>query len=246
MAERYGLPVDPHRLVHHLSVGERQRVEILRCLLQNPKLLILDEPTSVLTPPAVRRLFEVLRALAADGCSILYISHKLEESRELCDAATILRAGKVVGAVKPADVSAAELARLMVGTAVAAVTRPPAVAGPLRLVVRGLSLRPADPFATALRDVRLSVRAGEVMGIAGVSGNGQAELLDALSGEVSTTAATVMLNGAPVGHLGAGARRNAAWHSCPRSGWAAARYRVCRWRTMPCSPVIAADWCAVV
>src|SRR5580658_9539647 len=110
LSERYGLPVDPHRLVHHLSVGERQRVEILRCLLQSPKLLILDEPTSVLTPPAVARLFEVLRALAAEGCSILYISHKLEEIRQLCDTATILRGGKVVGSVRPAQVSIAELA----------------------------------------------------------------------------------------------------------------------------------------
>jgi len=207
LGERYGLPVDPHRLVHHLSVGERQRVEILRCLLQNPKLLILDEPTSVLAPQAVLRLFEVLRALAAEGCSILYISHKLEEIRELCDGATILRAGKVVGAVKPADVSAAELARLMVGAAVAPVTRPPAVAGRPRLAVRGLSLQPADPFGTALHNVQLEVRAGEVVGIAGVSGNGQAELLQALSGENTSAADTVLLDGASIGNLGAGARR---------------------------------------
>ena len=207
LSERYGLPVDPHRLVHHLSVGERQRVEILRCLLQSPKLLILDEPTSVLAPQAVVRLFEVLRALAADGCSILYISHKLEEIRELCDGATILRGGKVVGAVKPAEVSAAELARLMVGAAVAPVTRPPAVAGRARLTVRGLSLQPADPFGTALRGVELEVRAGEVVGIAGVSGNGQAELLDALSGERISAVDTVLLDGTPIAHLGAGARR---------------------------------------
>jgi ABC-type uncharacterized transport system ATPase subunit len=207
LGERYGLPVDPHRLVHHLSVGERQRVEILRCLLQNPRLLILDEPTSVLTPQAVRRLFEVLRALAADGCSILYISHKLEEIRELCDAATILRAGKVVGSVQPAEVSAAELARLMVGSAIAPVRRPPAATGAARLTVRGLSLPSADPFGTALHDIGLEVRAGEVLGIAGVSGNGQAELLAALSGETSGAAAAVLLDGTPIGDLAAGARR---------------------------------------
>ncbi|HTY95196.1 MAG TPA: ABC transporter ATP-binding protein [Steroidobacteraceae bacterium] len=207
LGEHYGLPVDPQRLVHDLSVGERQRVEILRCLLQKPKLLILDEPTSVLTPQAIGRLFGVLRSLAAEGCSILYISHKLEEIRQLCDGATILRGGKVVGSVKPAAASAAELAGMMVGAAVAPVTRPPAVTGAPRLAVRGLSLQPADPFGTALRDIELAVHAGEVVGIAGVSGNGQAELLDALSGEVACAADRIMLDGVPVAHLGAGARR---------------------------------------
>ena len=97
VSNRYGLPVDPRRLVHALSVGERQRVEIIRCLLQNPRLLILDEPTSVLTPQAVRKLFETLRQLAAEGVSILYISHKLDEIQELCHTATVLRAGRVTG-----------------------------------------------------------------------------------------------------------------------------------------------------
>ena len=95
VSERYGLPIAPQRLVHDLSVGERQRVEIVRCLLQNPKLLIMDEPTSVLTPQAVEKLFETLRKLAAEGCSILYISHKLDEIQSLCDSATVLRQGKV-------------------------------------------------------------------------------------------------------------------------------------------------------
>ena len=101
VSEKYGLPVDPRRLVHSLSVGERQRVEIIRCLLQNPKLLIMDEPTSVLTPQAVRKLFETLRQLAAEGCSILYISHKLDEIQELCHTATVLRAGRVTGTCIP-------------------------------------------------------------------------------------------------------------------------------------------------
>ncbi len=95
VSERYGLPVDPRRLVHSLSVGERQRVEIIRCLLVNPKLLIMDEPTSVLTPQAVRKLFETLRQLSTEGCTILYISHKLDEIQELCNNATVLRAGQV-------------------------------------------------------------------------------------------------------------------------------------------------------
>jgi len=101
VAKQYGLPVDPDRLVHGMSVGERQRVEIIRCLLQAPRLLIMDEPTSVLTPSAVLKLFDTLRRLAREGVSILYISHKLDEIRALCDTATVLRSGKVVATVEP-------------------------------------------------------------------------------------------------------------------------------------------------
>ena len=115
VSEKYGLPVDPRRLVHALSVGERQRVEIIRCLLQNPKLLIMDEPTSVLTPQAVRKLFETLRSLSAEGCSILYISHKLDEIQELCHTATVLRAGKVTGTCIPAQETPKSMARMMIG-----------------------------------------------------------------------------------------------------------------------------------
>src|SRR2546428_3933093 len=115
VSERYGLPVDPRRLVHSLSVGERQRVEIIRCLLQSPKLLIMDEPTSVLTPQAVRKLFETLRTLAAEGCSILYISHKLDEIQELCYTATVLRSGKVTRHCVPSQETPKSMARLMNG-----------------------------------------------------------------------------------------------------------------------------------
>ena len=115
VSERYGLPVDPRRLVHALSVGERQRVEIIRCLLQNPQLLILDEPTSVLTPQAVRKLFETLRQLASEGVSILYISHKLYEIQELCHKATVLRGGKVTGTCTPSQETPQTMARMMIG-----------------------------------------------------------------------------------------------------------------------------------
>jgi simple sugar transport system ATP-binding protein len=115
VSNKYGLPVDPHRLVHALSVGERQRVEITRCLLQNPKLLIMDEPTSVLTPQAVRKLFDTLRQLAAEGCSILYISHKLDEIQELCHVATVLRGGKVTGDCIPSEETPKSMASLMIG-----------------------------------------------------------------------------------------------------------------------------------
>lgn len=208
VAEHYGLPLDPRRLVHDLSVGERQRVEIVRCLLQNPRLLIMDEPTSVLTPQAVRSLFTTLRQLAAEGLSILYISHKLDEIRELCDQATVLRGGRVSGQVIPGRESNASLARLMVGVDVHDTQLLPRPAGEVRLELRGLSLPAADPFGTRLQNVNLKVRAGEIVGIAGVSGNGQKELMAALSGEtLSAFHGAVCLHGQPVGRYGAARRR---------------------------------------
>jgi ABC-type uncharacterized transport system ATPase subunit len=208
LSQRYGLPVDPNRLLHHLSVGERQRVEIIRCLLQNPKLLILDEPTSVLTPQAVRSLFEVLRTLAAEGCSILYISHKLDEIRELCDSATILRGGRVSGTATPKQTSAAELARLMVGAELPDIHREAGTPSrEPRLEAIGLSAKSEDPFGTDLNGISLSVNGGEIFGIAGVSGNGQAELLSLLSGERMAGADMIQLDGKPVGDLPVSQRR---------------------------------------
>ncbi|MBI1907545.1 MAG: ABC transporter ATP-binding protein [Rhodocyclales bacterium] len=184
VSSRYGLPVDPRRMVHALSVGERQRVEIIRCLLQNPRLLIMDEPTSVLTPQAVRKLFETLRQLAAEGCSILYISHKLDEIQALCHTATVLRAGKVTGTCIPADETPASMARLMIGKELPVCEHgTPSGAGEVRLRLAGLSHACDDPFGTDLKDIHLDVRSGEIVGIAGVSGNGQQELLYAISGE---------------------------------------------------------------
>ncbi|MCM5572239.1 ABC transporter ATP-binding protein [Burkholderiaceae bacterium FT117] len=184
VSQRYGLPVDPHRLVHALSVGERQRVEIIRCLLQNPKLLIMDEPTSVLTPQAVRSLFGMLRKLAAEGCSILYISHKLDEIRELCHSATVLRAGRVTGRCVPAEETPASMARMMIGDELPVPRHGrPAEGGETRLHLAGLSRPSDDPFGVDLKEIELDVRAGEIVGIAGVSGNGQQELLRAISGE---------------------------------------------------------------
>jgi simple sugar transport system ATP-binding protein len=184
VSQHYGLPLDPRRLVHSLSVGERQRVEIVRCLLQQPKLLIMDEPTSVLTPQAVDRLFETLRLLAAEGCSILYISHKLDEIQRLCHRATVLRAGKVTGDCDPRQETPSSMARMMIGRDLPVCEHPPAPpGGEERLVIAGLSHESDDPFGTDLQDVHLTVRSGEIVGIAGVSGNGQKELLAALSGE---------------------------------------------------------------
>jgi ABC-type uncharacterized transport system ATPase subunit len=204
----YGLDIDPQRHVHSLTVGERQRVEIVRCLLQNPRLLIMDEPTSVLTPQAVRKLFATLRRLAAEGCSILYISHKLDEIQELCDTATVMRGGRVTGHVKPKGETHASLAQLMVGHSLPDYTRREHNPGAVLLDVKQLSVASDDPFGTSLRDVSFGVHAGEIFGIAGVSGNGQAELLSALSGEKrGARADAVTICGKPAGRLGAGGRR---------------------------------------
>ena len=185
VAIAYGLPIDLDRDVHDLSVGERQRIEILRCLLQNPKLLIMDEPTSVLTPQEAEKLFETLRRLASEGCSILYISHKLDEIRTLCDRATVLRQGKVVATCDPREETAASLAAMMIGAELAR-PRPRAEREPgeIRLQVENLSRNAAEPFAVDLDSIGFSLRAGEILGIAGVAGNGQIELEEALSGEV--------------------------------------------------------------
>ncbi|ASJ76789.1 ABC transporter ATP-binding protein [Granulosicoccus antarcticus] len=185
VGERFGLPLSADTVVHSLSVGERQRVEIIRCILQKPKLLIMDEPTSVLPPQGVQQLFETLRTLREDGCSILYISHKLDEIRQLCDNATILRAGKVVGSTQPASQSNESLARMMIGRTIDPPAHAPAVPDSrIRLSIQNLQHEPIDPFGTTLKKVSLQVSPGEIVGIAGVSGNGQNELMRLISGEV--------------------------------------------------------------
>lgn len=211
VSQRYGMPLEPRRLVHSLSIGERQRVEIVRCLMQDIKLLILDEPTSVLTPQEADDLFVVLRRLAAEGCSILFISHKLNEVRALCQSATVLRHGRVSGECIPADCSDLELARLMVGDAEGLeADYPRAEGGAPWLQVKGLSWHNADPFGVSLKAVDLEVRAGEILGIAGVAGNGQDELLALLSGEQrlpSAEAGCIRYGDEPVAHLRPDVRR---------------------------------------
>jgi simple sugar transport system ATP-binding protein len=211
VSQRYGMALEPQRRVHSLSIGERQRVEIVRCLMQDIKLLILDEPTSVLTPQEADELFVTLRRLAAEGCSILFISHKLGEVRALCQSATVLRGGKVSGHCVPAEASDLDLARLMVGEAEGLEATYPKVAGGLpRLRVDDLSWRNADPFGTSLANIRLEVRQGEIVGIAGVSGNGQDELLALLSGETRLAAGErerISLDNFPIANLYPDARR---------------------------------------
>ncbi len=224
VSETYGLPLDPFRTVGDLSAGERQRVEIIRCLLQDPKLLIMDEPTSVLTPQEVDILFETLNKLRSEGTSILYISHKLEEIRTLCDHATILRLGKNVGECVPAETSARDMAEMMVGSTLQTPERSGREFGEVALDVSGLSVPSPSEFGTALRNVHMTVRKGEVLGIGGVAGNGQDELLGVLSGEIPTTADAVKFNGQPIGKLGPTARRKLGVLTAPeeRLGHAAA------------------------
>jgi len=207
-AREYGLELEPQRHVHTLSVGECQRVEIVRALLAKPQLLILDEPTSVLTPAAVDKLFDTLRLLAAQGCSILYISHKLDEIRALCHTCTVVRAGKNVGVCDPSQETSASLSRMMIGAEPPAVTRRASAPGAAMLSVSNLNLPKSHPFATELRDIGFEVRAGEIVGIAGVSGNGQQELLAALSGEdMRALPAAIRLGEVAAGSLSPGKRR---------------------------------------
>ncbi len=226
VSESYGLAIDPRRAVHTLSVGEKQRVEIIRCLLQHPKLLIMDEPTSVLTPQETRVLFETLDKLAAEGCSILYISHKLEEVKALCDAATILRLGRVVAHCDPKAETARSMAEMMVGDEIAWVEKEGAAAetGPVRLMVDHLNLPSNSEFGISLIDLSLEVRGGEVVGIAGVAGEGQSELMEALTGEVlSDRAEAILIDGEAMGRVGPTPRRLAGAAFVPeeRNGHAA-------------------------
>lgn len=224
VSKTYGLPLDPTRIVGDLSAGERQRVEIIRCLLQDPKVLIMDEPTSVLTPQEVDVLFETLRKLKAEGTAILYISHKLEEIRALCDHATVLRLGQVVGTCVPRETSAREMAELMVGGTLHVPNREAGTVGKTLMKIKGLSAPSPAEFGTSLKDVTLEIRAGDVIGIGGVAGNGQDELLGVLSGEIRVGPGQISFLDQDIGHLPPDARRTLGICAAPeeRMGHAAA------------------------
>lgn len=217
ISTRYGLPLDPDRHVYTLSVGERQRIEIIRCLLQQPKLLVMDEPTSVLTPQEVEKLFETLRRLASEGMSILYISHKLDEIKSLCQRATILRGGRVVDSVAIESETASTLATKMMGEELTtSPVRAGSAHGEVRLEINGLSLAAEDEFGIPLKEIRINARAGEILGIAGVAGNGQDELLKAISGEsICADEASIVINNKPGGRLGPNERRMLGLASIP-------------------------------
>jgi general nucleoside transport system ATP-binding protein len=210
-AEHFGLAIDLDRPVYTLSAGERQRIEILRALMQDPKLLILDEPTSVLTPDESEALFATLDRLALEGAGLLFISHKLEEVRRLCTAATVLRAGRVVAEADPRAVSARELAGLMVGEGVIDLRAPAAhLRGEAVLDCTGLTVEADSIHGVRLSAVDLAVRAGEIVAIAGVAGNGQSELYAAISGEGGrVTGGSIRIAGEEMTRADINARRRA-------------------------------------
>ncbi len=222
---QYGLKLDPQRVVSDLSVGERQRIEIVRALLLNPTLLIMDEPTSVLTPQEVEQLFVVLRQLAKEGCSILYISHKLHEIKALCETATILRGGRLVDTCDPRVETSRSMAEKMIGGNLKDIQKPARRAqGREKFVVTELNMAGVGQFGIPLRDISFRVHAGEIFGIAGVAGNGQTALLLALSGEMTTPdAQAIRIDNVEIGRLDAKARRLKGLASVPeeRNGHAA-------------------------
>jgi simple sugar transport system ATP-binding protein len=195
LSHQYGLEIDPEALVGQLPVGVQQRVEIVKALYRNAQILILDEPTAVLTPQEADDLFEIMRELTKRGVSIIFITHKLKEVLAIADRITVMRDGKVVGTVKPEETNEAKLASMMVGREVILkVEKDTAKPGDEILKVDGLKVRDARDLET-VRGVSFQVRAGEILGIAGVQGNGQTELVEALTGLRSPTGGKIVFDG---------------------------------------------------
>ncbi len=215
LSERYGLRVDPEARVDVIPVGERQRVEILKTLYRGAEILILDEPTAVLTPQESDDLFRAVRSLVTQGKTVIFITHKLREVKEISDNVTVMRRGKVVGEVRTADVTREEIARLMVGREVLDRTRKEARArGPLVLAARNLNYVTPEG-KRALADVSLDAYAGEILGIAGVEGNGQTELVEVLAGLTLPAAGMIAVNGEDVTGHGARVCREAGVSHIP-------------------------------
>ena len=209
ISEKYGLPLDPYRYVHTLSVGERQRIEVVRCLIQNPKLLIMDEPTSVLTPQEVDKLFKTLRRLSAQGVAILYISHKLQEIIDLCHVATIMRAGEVVDTCIPSEESPRSMAEMMMGTNLIVTKKNERLVSekPYFSVIN-LNHQATMEHGTDLKNITIKAHKGEILGIAGIAGKGQIELMEVLSGEITASDdSLVSIDQVSVGNLGPRKRR---------------------------------------
>ena len=202
LGERYGLPVDPSARVWQLSVGQQQRVEILKLLYRDVKALILDEPTAVLTPQEAEQLFKTMRQMAAEGRSVIFVSHKLHEVKQVSDRVTVLRGGKNVGGVDTADAEPADLARMMVGRDLELPTREEADGfGESVLTVSDLRVDD-DRGLEAVRGVSLEIRSGEVLGIAGVSGNGQRELAYGVTGITPPNSGRVAIDGEDLTEMG--------------------------------------------
>jgi simple sugar transport system ATP-binding protein len=199
LSQAYGIKVDPSACVAHLSVGEQQRVEILKALYREASLIILDEPTAVLTPQEVNDLFTTLKRMVDEGHGLVFISHKLNEVMAISDRVSALRDGKMIGTRPAKGVTRDELVSMMVGREVKPLVPQPLKAGPERLNVQGLCAL-GDRGTEALRGVNLKIRAGEIVGIAGVSGNGQRELAECLAGLRKATAGEIVIDGEDVTH----------------------------------------------
>jgi ABC-type uncharacterized transport system ATPase subunit len=209
VSEEFKLAVNPNAVIEHLSVGQQQRVELLKALYRHARLLILDEPTAVLTPQEVDEFFAILRRMREQGKTVVIITHKLSEVLAISDDVTVMRDGKVVGRVKTKETNAAELARLMVGREVLLrVEKPEAKVGPPELSVQGLTVKKADG-SKRIDNVSFDVRAGEILGIAGVEGNGQTELIEALAGLVASNhiSGKILFENRNIAHEGARLRR---------------------------------------
>jgi simple sugar transport system ATP-binding protein len=203
LSEQFGLAVDPKALVSDITVGQQQRVEILKALYRGADILILDEPTAVLTPQEAAELFQIIKSLQADGKSVIFISHKLNEVLEIADRITVLRRGKTIETVPRAGATEASLARAMVGRDVLLhVEKTAAQPGEVLLAVEDLHVRD-DRGIEKVRGVSFEVRAGEIVGLAGVDGNGQTELIDAITGLQSIDSGTVTIAGTQLTHASA-------------------------------------------
>ncbi len=203
VGEQFGLPIDPTAYIYDLAVGQRQRVEIVKALYRNADVLLLDEPTAVLTPTETEALFVTVRAMTKAGKSVVFISHKLGEVAEISDRVTVMRAGRVTASVEKTQLDRHELAHLMVGRSTETdaqryASNPP---GEPALVASEVSL--VTGGRTVLKNIDLAVNAGEVVGVVGVSGNGQRELADVLAGLAETTRGSVTIAGVPLSHVGA-------------------------------------------
>jgi general nucleoside transport system ATP-binding protein len=215
-AEKYGVAVEPKAIIRDLSVGQRQRVEILKALYRDARVLVMDEPTAVLTPQEVEQLFTSLKGLKEKGLSVVFISHKLNEVMEITDHITVLRMGRVVGCLPTRETNPNELARMMVGRPTFGISRKPAEENGRNtaLVLEGVSAL-NNKGIPALRDVSLRVNAGEILGLAGVSGNGQTEMAEVLAGTRPVTQGRIRIFDQEISNLDAKARIEAGLGRIP-------------------------------
>ena len=236
LSEKYGMRVDPDALIEDISVGMQQRVEILKMLYRDNEILILDEPTAVLTPQEIDELMEIMRSFAAEGKSILFITHKLNEIMAVADRCTVLRKGRCVGTVDIASTTKEELSRMMVGRDVEfKVEKAPAEPGETVLRVEGVTVPSRIHKNNAVSDVSFEVRAGEIVCLAGIEGNGQTEFVSALTGLEKMSGGRITLNGKDISHASIRERSVDGMSHIPRTGTSTGWCWTIRWRKTWCS-----------